>query len=133
MIVIDRRNIFNLEDPRYYHCYVERYQSNLHVLRIRAQRFANEFFPSHNDLELVFTSVLYFNGLLDWDGINVCLAEQEDCLRLFYETGIFKPDIDPEEVEENMEEYGLFVINTGPNTQVRFIASLHAYTMNVIQ
>jgi hypothetical protein len=62
LVVTHLDNIFNLSQPELYDCYVERYHSSFHVVRIRAERIESALGETENLLEMVFTDVLYFEG-----------------------------------------------------------------------
>lgn len=130
---IARRNIFFLPDPPLYDCFIERYQSNFLTLRIRVERFPNKPLPERNIMELVFTSVLFYEGATNWTGCDVCIASQNDLLEWLYRSGIFTSQTDEEEIEEALETYHLFVILTQTSFHVKFIGSSEDYTMNVIR
>lgn len=124
-------NIFNLNNPSVYDCYVERYQSSLHVLRIRADRMEHIPPSSENMLEFIFTDVLYFSGTFNWSGANICIAPRDECLKILDRAGVFDTASD-DEIEETLDNYHLFTIVTNANITLKFVAHNTDFTLNVI-
>lgn len=124
-------NIFNLNMPEAYDCYVERYHSSLHVLRLRAVRMENTPPSNENMLEFVFTDVLYFNGTLNWSGANICIAPREECFKILDRAAHFD-NADEEDVQETLDTYHLYTIFTNANVQVKFVAHNNDFTLNVM-
>ena len=103
-------NIFNLNDPDAYDCYIERYHASFQMLRIRAERFATMPLPSENMVDFIFTGVLYIEGSLNWSGANVCIASRQDCLDMLYKSKIVDDSTPEEEIEETLNTYHLFLV-----------------------
>ncbi len=128
-----RQNIFNLPDPQWYDCFVERFQSNFYTLRVKVERFPYKPLAAENMLEMVFTSVLFYEGTTNWTGASVCIATPEELLKMLYRCGLFYPHTEEDEIEETLETYHLFIILTDTGFNVKFIASSEDYTVNIIR
>ena len=79
---INAENIFSLNVPDAYDCFVERYHANFQVIRLRAESFTPQPPPAENSIEFVFTGVLYFEGAMNWTGANICIASRRECYEL---------------------------------------------------
>ena len=121
-------NIFNLKQPELYDCYVERYHSSFHVVRIRAERFESELREAENLLEMVFTDVLYFEGPFLWTGANVCIAQRETCLDMLFESRLMTENSSEDDIEETLDNYHLFTIQASSGFQIKMIAHNSHYT-----
>ena len=77
-------NIFQLTTPINYRCHVHRYYSGLSRLYIRVFK-GQATIPS---FYLMFSDVGYWEGAINWQGANVCIAEAQSCVDLMLETGM---------------------------------------------
>lgn len=126
-----RENIFNLFEPQSFDCYVERYHSNLHVLRIRAERIGPPLQDVENEIEIIFADTLYYEGAFSWTGANFCIAAPEECLQTLEKAGMMGSD-SPEEIEETLETYHLFCVKTTTGGTIKIVAHFKDYTMTPI-
>ena len=125
-------NIFNLSTPTDYDCYVERYHSSFHVVRIRAERIESALGATENLLEMVFTDVLYFEGPFHWTGANICIAPRDLCLDVLYEARLLTDHSSDEDIEETLDTYHLFTVQSTSGFEIRMIAHNSHYTINII-
>jgi len=127
-----QENIFNLPDPNFYDCFVERYHSNFQVLRLRLERIANTPPAAFRLAEMIFSDVLYFEGAFNWTGAGVNIAPMETCLQQLYRAGIFEANTLEEDIEETLATYYLFAIPTTSGGVVQFIANNQDFTLNIM-
>lgn len=125
-------NILNLPQPHYYDCYVDRYHASFHTIRIRMERFQEHALTGWNSLEVVFSGALFFEGAFNWTGGNIGIAESDDCLAVLNYAGILNTDSDPDEVDETLTAYRLFIIQTSTGHLAKLIAHHKDYAVNVI-
>lgn len=114
-----RENVFNLPAPQRYRCHVHRYFSGLSRLYIRVFRGEQDA-PA---FYLMFTDVGYFEGPINWEGADFCIASPEDCLHLMLQTGMVGEAIlqFPDAYLPLTEHARLYVVRTS-HQPVRFIA-----------
>jgi len=130
--VTNLENIFNLNQPELYDCYVERYHSSFHVVRIRAERFESALGATENLLEMVFTDVLYFEGPFHWTGANMCIAPRDTCLAKLFMARLLTDDSPEDDVEETLDNYHLFTVQTSSGFEINMIAHNSHFTINMI-
>jgi hypothetical protein len=130
--MIVHQNIFKLKDPGGYECYLERFHSNLYALRIRGQRLASAPATEVTAFELLFTTVIYFEGPTTWTGANVCLGSASEILAMLYHSCMLNRNADPEDIEEALDTYALFLILGTAGCTIKILASNEDYTVNII-
>jgi len=131
-MVTNLDNIFNLSQPEFYDCYVERYHSSFHVVRIRAERFESELRDSENLLEMVFTDVLYFEGPFHWTGANVRIAPRDTCLDVLYAARLLNDQSPEDDIEETLDNHHLFTVQATSGFLIKMIAHNSHFTINMI-
>ena len=128
---ISAENIFSLSTPDGYDCFVERYHANFQVIRLWAECFLPNPPPAEHSLEFVFTGVLYFEGALNWTGANVCIASRRECYELLVSAKLIDASA-PDEIEETLDTYHLFVIPTTSSARIKFVAHRTDYAVNIM-
>ena len=125
-------NIFNLSQPELYDCYIERYHSSFHVVRIRAERIDVSPGDTETLLEMVFTDVLYFEGPFHWTGANICIEPRDTCLDTLLSARLLTDESGEDDVEETLENYHLFTVQSASGFQIKMIAHNSHFTVNII-
>jgi hypothetical protein len=78
------KSVFEITRPEEYRCNVYRYSSSLSKLYVRVFKGMAES-PS---FYLLFSDVGYFDGPMNWSGVDVQRASAEDCLALMVHVGM---------------------------------------------
>ncbi len=106
-------------DPKRYSCNVFRYHSSLSRLYIRVFEGLKDA-PS---FYLLFTDVGYFEGPMNWRGVDFVRADAEDCLSLMVATGMVDDMmLDDLDTRQALAEAAyLYTLQTG-HSRIRIIA-----------
>ena len=112
-------NIFNIETPQIYRCNVYRYHSGLSKLYIRMFKGMAEA-PA---FYIFFADVGYFEGPMNWKGVNFHRASSDTCLDLMVSVGLVEDFYlnDPDTRVALAESTHLYMVQT-PHTIVKIIA-----------
>ncbi len=120
-----KSNVFNIKTPQIYRCHVHRYYSGLSRLYVRAFK-GNAQEPA---FYLLFSDVGYFEGTMNWQGVNFRRAAAQECLTLMQKSGMLA-DTPPEMLQALAEVVHLYILNT-EHSSVKIIAG-HATRLNEI-
>lgn len=107
-------NIVDVDEPHSYNCVVWGYlpgHSQL-LIRLYKEDFLNE------SLYLGFDTVIYFEGPMNWVGVDFQLGQPDECKRLLKKIGL---NVAKEALEEFLRLRRLFIINR-PEGQIRIFA-----------
>jgi hypothetical protein len=112
-------NYFNIKAPNLYRCNVYRYSSMLSQLYIRVFK-GMSVAPS---FYLFFSDVGYFEGPMNWGGVDFQLQTPDDCLDLMRGMGMVEDFLldDPDTREALMESAHLYTVKTKHST-IRIVA-----------
>lgn len=112
-------NVFAIPQPMRYRCQVHRYYSGLSRLYVRCYKDRQEL-PA---FYLLFTDVGYWEGPVNWQGVDFQAAPHDDCIDLLVKTGIIGPAVlqFPDAYAPITEHVTLYVAQT-LHTPVRVIA-----------
>lgn len=112
-------NYFDIPTPQIYRCNVFRYHSGLSRMYVRVFKGMSEA-PS---FYLLFPDVGYFEGPMNWKGVEFQQQDDDACLALMRSTGMVEDFLleDAETRQALAEAAKLYVLQT-PLTTVRIIA-----------
>jgi hypothetical protein len=109
-------NIFNIKTPQLYRCHVYRYHSTLSRLYVRAFKGAAQD-PA---FYLLFSDVGYFEGPMNWQGVQFRLAPTNKCLALMQRSAMLE-GVSVDMLAALGEIARLYVLDL-PQAQVRIVA-----------
>ncbi len=107
-------NIIDVDEPLSYNCRVWGYVPGHSQLLIRL--YKEDLLDA--SLYLGFETVIYFEGPMNWVGVDFQLGQPDECKILLKKIGINVPDI---AIEEFLRLHRLFIINR-PEGQIRIFA-----------
>ena len=107
-------NHFNIKAPNLYRCNVYRYSSTLSQLYIRVFK-GMSVAPS---FYLFFSDVGYFEGPMNWEGVDFQMQPADDCLSLMRDMGMVEDFLldDPDTREALTESVHLYTVKTRHST-----------------
>jgi hypothetical protein len=112
------KNIFEIEDPEAYSCFIERYLAGLHRLWIRAYKGHLE---GENTLTLYLGGVGYFEGPMGWQGANFTIGEPNELLDLMQKVEAID-DAAANQIDVSSTGLHLFKVKL-PRSEIRIIAT----------
>ena len=104
----------NLENPETYVCDVHSYEISHSLLYVYAKK-GGKFFNKEN-LYVLFSNTLYFEGPYHWDGLHFTIGAQEECVKILKQINYPYQDHPPEHFPQ------LFKLETN-NLTIKIIAN----------
>jgi hypothetical protein len=112
--------VFDIQAPQLYRCQVYRYFNGLSRL------YLSVFKPHQNipSFFLLFSDVGYFEGPVNWQGVDFYIAPAQECIDLMLKTGMVGEAIlqFPDAYASITDSARLFVVDT-PASRIKVIAS----------
>ena len=111
-------NVFGIENPEEYTCFIEKYSAGLSRLRIKA--YKGQFEPEEA-MNLFFGGVCYFEGHVVWQGVNFTVGEPSEALELMRKVG-WPEDTATNQIDISSIGLHLFKVKL-PKCEVRIVAA----------
>jgi hypothetical protein len=111
-------NIFEIENPEAYSCFIEKYSAGGARLRITAYK---GHFEPERAISLFFSGVCYFEGPIVWQGANFTVGEPSEALELMRKVG-WPEDTATNQIDISSTGLHLFKVKL-PKCEVRIIAA----------
>ncbi len=112
-------NIFEIENPETYSCFIEKYLAGLHRLWIRTYK---GHFEPEKSTTLCFGGVSYFERPMGWHGGNFTVGEPDEVLELMKKVGFLPEDAAANQIDIPSLGLHLFKVKL-PKSEVRIIAA----------